>query len=77
MGVPGGLMHEVGNCRMGADPKTSVLDSFCRTHDVPNVFVFGGGCFVNSGDKHPTETMMALAARGCDYILEAARKREI
>jgi choline dehydrogenase-like flavoprotein len=75
--VPGSLIHEVGTCRMGADPKKSVLNSFCRTHDVPNLFVFGGGCFVTTGDKHPTLTMMALTARGCDYLIELARKREI
>jgi choline dehydrogenase-like flavoprotein len=73
MSVPGSLIHEVGSCRMGADPKSSVLNSFCQTHDIPNLFVFGGGCFVTTGDKHPTETMMALTARGCDYLIEAAK----
>jgi choline dehydrogenase-like flavoprotein len=77
MSIPGSLIHEVGSCRMGADPKTSVLNSFCQTHDIPNLFVFGGGCFVTTGDKHPTETMMALTARGCDYLIDAARKRSI
>jgi choline dehydrogenase-like flavoprotein len=75
MSIPGSLIHEVGSCRMGTDPKTSVLNSFCQTHDIPNLFVFGGGCFVTTGDKHPTETMMALTARGCDYLIDAARKR--
>ncbi|MBV9760827.1 MAG: GMC family oxidoreductase [Acidobacteriaceae bacterium] len=76
MSVPGSLIHEVGTSRMGADPKTSVLNSFCQTHDIPNLFVFGGGCFVSTGDKHPTLTMMALTARGCDYLIDRARKRE-
>jgi choline dehydrogenase-like flavoprotein len=61
---------------MGADPKSSVLNSFCQTHDVKNLFVFGGGCFVTTGDKHPTLTMMALTARGCDYLIESSKKRE-
>lgn len=73
IGVPGALIHEVGTCRMGSDPKTSVLNSFCQTHEVPNLFVFGGGCFVTTGDKHPTLTMMALTARGCDYLLQESR----
>jgi choline dehydrogenase-like flavoprotein len=77
IGVPGGLIHEVGTSRMGADPKSSVLNSFCRAHDVANLFVFGGGCFVSTGDKHPTLTMMALTARGCDYLIDKARKGEM
>ncbi|MGA8026893.1 MAG: GMC family oxidoreductase [Bryobacteraceae bacterium] len=74
---PGSLIHEVGTSRMGADPKTSVLNSFCQTHDIPNLFVFGGGCFVSTGDKHPTLTMMALTARGCDYLTASVRRGEI
>ena len=74
---PGSLFHEVGTCRMGSAPKTSVLNSFCQTHDIRNLFVFGGGCFVTTGDKHPTLTMMALTARGCDHLIDLARKKEI
>jgi choline dehydrogenase-like flavoprotein len=65
----GGSIHEVGTARMSTSPKDGVLNSFCQTHDVPNLYVFGGNAFVTTGDKHPTLTMMALAARGCDRLL--------
>ncbi len=77
IGVPGALIHEVGTCRMGSDRRSSVLNSSCQTHDIPNLFVFGGGCFVTTGDKHPTLTMMALAARGCDYLIDYAKKGQL
>jgi choline dehydrogenase-like flavoprotein len=73
--TPGGLIHEVGSCRMGADPKTSVLDPYCRMHDLNNVYVFGGGPFVTTGSHHPTLTMMALTVRGCARLVEEANMR--
>jgi choline dehydrogenase-like flavoprotein len=65
----GGSIHEVGTARMSASPKDGVLDPYCRTHDVVNLWVFGGNAFPSTGDKHPTLTFMALAARGCDRLL--------
>ncbi len=55
--------HYVGTCKMGTDPKTSVLTPFCRTHDVENLFVADGSCFVDYPEKNPTLTVMAIAAR--------------
>ncbi len=69
----GGAIHETGTARMSADPKEGVLNSFCQTHDIPNLYVFGGNAFPSTGDKHPTLTMMALSARGCDHLLEQAK----
>lgn len=65
----GGSIHEVGTARMSASPKDGVLNSYCQTHDIPNLYVFGGNAFPSTGDKHPTLTMMALTARGCDHLL--------
>jgi choline dehydrogenase-like flavoprotein len=65
----GGAIHETGTARMSVDPRQGVLTSYCQTHDIPNVYVFGGNAFPSTGDKHPTLTMMALSARGCDHIL--------
>lgn len=62
----GGSIHECGTARMSVSPRDGVLNSFCQTHDIPNLYVFGGNAFPSTGDKHPTLTMMA-AARGCDH----------
>jgi choline dehydrogenase-like flavoprotein len=70
----GRIIHEVGTARMGADPKTSVLNGFCQSHDVKNLFVTDGAPFVTNPDKNPTLTIMALSWRASEYILDEARK---
>jgi choline dehydrogenase-like flavoprotein len=65
----GSSIHEVGTARMSVSPKDGVLNSYCQTHDISNIYVFGGNAFPSSGDKHPTLTMMALTARGCDHLV--------
>jgi choline dehydrogenase-like flavoprotein len=72
----GGSIHEVGTARMSASNKDGVLNSFCQTHDIANVYVFGGNAFPSTGDKHPTLTMMALTARGCDHLLEQSKGKK-
>jgi choline dehydrogenase-like flavoprotein len=69
--------HEVGTCRMGVDPRTSVLDPFCRSHDVPNLFVVDGSPFVTFPEKNPTLTIMALAVRASRYITDARRRGDL
>jgi choline dehydrogenase-like flavoprotein len=71
--TPGILIHEVGTARMGNDPKKTVLNKFNQAHDVHNLFVTDGACYVSSGNQNPTLTMMALTARACDYISEEYR----
>jgi choline dehydrogenase-like flavoprotein len=67
----GGLAsHETGTCRMGKDPKTSVVDPFCRAHDVANLFVVDGSPFVTLPEKNPTLTIMALAVRTARHIAD-------
>jgi choline dehydrogenase-like flavoprotein len=72
---PGGkIIHEVGTARMGADPKTSVLNGFCQAHDVKNLFVTDGAPLVTNPDKNPTLTIMALSWRASEYLLDQAKK---
>jgi choline dehydrogenase-like flavoprotein len=70
----GRIIHEVGTARMGADPKTSVLNGFCQAHDVKNLFVADGASLVTNPDKNPTLTIMALSWRASDYLLDQAKK---
>jgi choline dehydrogenase-like flavoprotein len=70
----GKIIHEVGTARMGADPKSSVLNGFCQAHDVKNVFVMDGAPLVTNPDKNPTLTIMALAWRASEYLLDEAKK---
>jgi choline dehydrogenase-like flavoprotein len=74
---PGLACHEVGTIRMGRDPNTSALNSFCQSWDVRNLFVMDGSCFVSQGVQNPTLTMMAIAARSCDYLLDACRRGDL
>jgi choline dehydrogenase-like flavoprotein len=66
---PGTRAHELGSVRMGASPKSSVLNRFNQCWDIENVFVTDGACFPSGGYKGPTLTIMALTARACEYIL--------
>src|SRR5580693_7747626 len=70
----GKIIHEVGTARMGADPKSSALNGFCQAHDVKNVFVMDGAPLVTNPDKNPTLTIMALAWRSSEYLLDEAKK---
>jgi choline dehydrogenase-like flavoprotein len=73
----GEIIHELGTVRMGDDPKTSVLNKNCQAHDVKNLFVGDGACFVTGPDKNPTLTITALSWRTSEYILDQAKKGEI
>jgi choline dehydrogenase-like flavoprotein len=61
--------HLVGGARMGNDPRTSVVDRFGRTHDIPNLFVCDGSVMPTQGSANPGLTIQALAARTADYLI--------
>ncbi|MDP6652025.1 MAG: GMC family oxidoreductase [Gammaproteobacteria bacterium] len=74
---PGEIIHEVGTTRMGTDPATSVSNEFGQLHDASNVFVADAGPFVSQADKNPTWTIMALAWRQSDYLIEQLMQRNL
>jgi choline dehydrogenase-like flavoprotein len=61
--------HLVGAARMGADPGSSVVDKFGRTHDIPNLFVCDGSILPTQGSANPGLTIQALAARTANYLI--------
>lgn len=69
--------HLMGTCRMGDDPRTSVVNRWNRAHDVPNLFLVDGSSLVTCGRQQPTATIQALAYRTADYLQRAARRGEI
>ncbi len=75
--APGRIIHEVGTTRMGNDKNTSVLNKYNQAHDVNNVFVVDGGAFVSQADKNPTWTILALAMRASEYIVDQLKKQNI
>jgi choline dehydrogenase-like flavoprotein len=75
-GQTGGV-HLLGTCRMGDDPTTSVVDKYNRSHDVPNLFMVDGSSLVSSGRGQPTMTIMALAFRAADHLIQAARRGDV
>ncbi len=77
LAMPGMAIHEVGTARMGQDPKKSVLNPYNQAHDIKNLFVTDGACFVSSGCQNPTLTMMAITVRACDHLLDRFKKNDL
>jgi choline dehydrogenase-like flavoprotein len=61
--------HLVGAARMGKDPRTSVVDKFGQSHDIPNLFICDGSILPTQGSANPGLTIQALAARTADYLI--------
>jgi choline dehydrogenase-like flavoprotein len=64
--------HLLGTCRMGDDPRNSVVDRWGRAHDVPNLYVLDGSVFVTSGPQPPTATICANALRCTEHLIATA-----
>jgi choline dehydrogenase-like flavoprotein len=65
---PGYSIHEVGTCRMGNDPKKSVVNKFNQSHDHKNLFIVDGACFTSAGWQNPTMTILSLSMRAAEYL---------
>jgi choline dehydrogenase-like flavoprotein len=74
---PGMGIHEMGTARMGADPKTSVLNKWNQVWDAPNVFVTDGSCMVSAACQNPSLTYMALTARAADHAVSELNRRNL
>jgi hypothetical protein len=71
---PGLDIHEMGGCRMGKDPKTSLLNEWNQLHHCKNVFVTDGACMTSTGNQSPSILYMALTARAANYAAEQLKK---
>ena len=72
-----GGAHARGTCRMGNDPKSSVVNKYHRAHDVPNLFIVDGSSMVTGGRNHPTMTISALAFRAAEHLVKAAKSGNV
>lgn len=74
---PGRDIHEMGGCRMGKDPKTSLLNGWNQFHNCKNVFVTDGACMTSTGNQSPSILYMALTARAADHAVSEMKKQNI
>lgn len=72
--APGLDIHEMGGCRMGKDPRTSLLNKFNQLHQCKNVFVTDGACMTSTGNQSPSILYMTLTARAANYAVEEMKK---
>lgn len=74
---PGEIIHEVGTARMGAKAGSSVTNQYCQTWDVKNLFLMDGAVLPSNPDKNPTLTILALAWRSCEYLMDAMKRGDV
>jgi choline dehydrogenase-like flavoprotein len=69
--------HLLGTAKMGIDPRTSVVDQWGRSHDVPNLFIFDGSIWPTSSGMNPTATIAALALYCADHLVENRQTQKV
>jgi len=72
--APGRDIHEMGGCRMGKDPRTSLLNKWNQFHQCKNVFVTDGACMTSTGNQSPSILYMALTARAATHAVEEMKR---
>lgn len=75
--APGLDIHEMGGCRMGKDPRTSLLNEWNQLHHCPNVFVTDGACMTSTGNQSPSILYMALTARSVAHAVRQMKRRNL
>jgi choline dehydrogenase-like flavoprotein len=75
--APGLDIHEMGGCRMGKEPKTSLLNAYNQFHNCKNVFVTDGACMTSTSTQNPSLTFMALTARAANYAVDELKKGNV
>ena len=73
----GGGIHEMGTARMGADPKSSVVNKFNQVWDAPNVFVTDGGFMASAACVNPSLSYMAFTARAVKHAVEELKNKNL
>ena len=76
-GGPSGGQHQAGTCRMGNDPKASVVDRYCRVHSHDNLYVIDASVHVTNGGFNPVLTIMAISYRASERIAKQAKGRGV
>lgn len=74
---PGEIIHEVGPARMGDKADNSVTNQYCQTWDVKNLFLMDGSVLPSNPDKNPTLTILALAWRSCEWLMEEMKRGNV
>ena len=76
-GIQGRGIHEMGTARMGADPKTSVVNKNNQVWDAPNVFVTDGSFMTSAACVNPSLTYMAFTARAAEFAVSELKKQNL
>ena len=74
---PGEIIHEAGTAIMGSDARNSVVNSFGQTWDVKNLFLMDASILPSNPDKNLTLTVLALAWRSADYLLDEMKQGNV